>query len=541
MPRRRSVTVAGLAAGAVALPLLLLLVALPGARAQEGPPRVDAAVQVTATPDSARAHAAPAVAVHPDRTGVLAVGEADAYSGRCGLHVSTDAGLTWTAREIPAPDGWPSCVQANFGPIVDVAFGPDGRLHYAFSGTDPSSYHSRMFLARSDDLGETFEVTELPWVEQDLANGEFGADALPSVAVDPNDADRVYVGWMSNNGTWNLSSSVLEGQQYFWDIRSRPYVAASTDGGASFGPAVDVAGGTEGWMSEPHLTVGADGAVHAFFGQNVKAPPDAPDGAMAPPAHLRHAVSTDSGASWATAVVHQRPEQEGSDWLSGPSPATDPDSGALYLVWEETADGPPRIAFIRSEDGGQTWSDPLVVNDAEPQRTWTFNEFFPSVSVAPSGRLDVAWYDWRNDVAFDPGAEDPDNVLQDVYLSSSTDGGRTWSPDVRITDRSIDRRLGVAATYGLRGPVAVASTVSAAFIAWSDTRNSSEATQSQDVYFTRARYREPAAVFGDGTAAGASPLLYATLGAGAALAVGGALLLVGTRTVRRPVRRRTGA
>lgn len=499
--------------------------------AQEGEgvadqPRVDAAVQVTTTPQAARAHAAPQIAVHPDDPSTLAIAEADAFSGACGLRVSTDAGLTWTARRVPLPAEWPSCVQANLGPIAAVTFGPDGTLYYAFSGTDTATYRSRMFLARSTDLGRTFDVSEVPWVRPDLDDDEFGADALPSVAVDPNDADRVYVGWMSNNSTWNLSEEVRQGKEYFWDIQSRAYVAASSDGGATFGEAVDVAGDTAGWMSEPHLAVGTDGTVHAFFGQNVKAAKDSPEGTEAPPAHLFHAASRDGGATWDTQAVHTRPRQEGSDWLSGPSPAVNPQNGDVYVVWEETTGGPPRVAFARSQDDGASWSDPVVVNDVEPRREWTFPELFPSLSVAPNGRLDVAWYDWRNDPAFDPEAQEPDNRFQDVFASHSTDGGRTWSPDVRVTDRLIDRSLGIAESHGLWGPVAVASTNRAAFVAWSDTRNSSERTQSQDIYVTRVRHAEAGAIFG-GDAVGASGWLYGALGAAGALAVGGLLLLLG--------------
>ncbi len=99
----------------------------------------------------------PAVAVHPADPQLLAIAEADMYSGRCAVR-------------------------------------PQGTLYYAFSGYDPVDHRGRVFLARSSDLGSSWSTTMLPWsVDPDLAAGEAGLDAVPSVAVDPNDPDAVYV------------------------------------------------------------------------------------------------------------------------------------------------------------------------------------------------------------------------------------------------------------------------------------------------------------------------------------------------------------
>lgn len=519
---------------ALALAMLvapLLFVSVPSAAQTE--PRADAAVQVTQTPLDARSHAAPLIAVHPENDQTIAIAEADAFSGECSLHVSTDAGLSWTATPIPQDPQWPSCVYANFGPIADVAFGADGTLYYAFSGQDPKTYQSRMFLARSADLGRSFEVAQVPWVEPDLADGQFGADALPSVVVHPSDPKRVYVSWMSNNGTWNLSGEVLEGQEYFWDIVSRPYVAASDDGGKTFSGPIDMAGDLEGWMSEPYLAVGDDGSVYGFFGQNVKARKDAAEGTKAPPAHLHLAVSRDGAKSFSQEVIHTREPKAGSDWMSGPSPAVDPDTGALYVVWDEQTeeDGTPYVAFMRSTDQGETWSEPVQVNDEEPKRTWNFSEFFPSVAVAPNGRIDVAYLDWRNDLAYDEEADT--NALQDVYYTHSTDGGRTWAPGLRVTDRSIDRRIGVWNTNGLRGPTGIASTDQVAYLTWDDSRNGNEENQTQDVYFSRVRFESPDAVFGTSSLGADARPTWLALGAASALVLGGLVLLIGTRVARR--------
>jgi len=220
-----------------------------------------------------------------------------------------------------------------------------------------------------------------------------------------------------------------------------------------------------------------------------------------------------------------------TDWLGQPSPAIDRRTGDLYVVWDDqpAANVPARVAFMRSKDAGKTWTAPRKLNDLDPQRTWSFCEFCPSMDISPQGRIDVAWYDWRNDPALDPTAEKKQNAFQDVYYTYSTDGGRTWARNTRVTDRMIDRRLGIFKTMGLHGNVGIASTSGAALIGWDDTRNSSQATQSQDIYFTQMRFTSSA-----GAAEPArSSVLSGLLGAGAALAVGGLVLLVGSMRRRR--------
>lgn len=470
--------------------------------------------------------------MHPDNSDVLVLAEGESYDAQCALHVSTDAGLSWTTRELPHDEDWPECMYSNLGPIADVAFAPDGTLYVAHSGHDPQTYHSRIFVSRTADLGRSFDTTAVPRVGPDLDNGEFGADAMPAITLDPEEPERIYVGWMSNNGTWNVSEEVLEGNEYYVDIKSRAHLAVSDDGGESFEGPVDLARGIDGWFSQPDLAVDTDGAVHAFFGEHTRSPADADDGADAPGASIWHAMSADGGETVETEAVHTREPRPDSDWASAPTPAVDRTSGDLYLVFEESpVDEPPFVAFMRSQDGGQTWSEPVAVNDAEPEREWTFNEFFPSVAVAPNGRIDVAWYDWRDDVAYD--AENDRNALQHVYATHSDDGGRSWAPNVRVSDRAIDRRIGLWSTYGVRGPVGLASTNEAMHLAWDDTRNGHDGNEAQDIYATRARFVPAAEFFGGAGDDRGAQAVWAGSGVGGALLVGGGVLLLLTRSMRR--------
>jgi hypothetical protein len=504
------------------------------------PTAVDASVQVTPDPGASRAHTAPVVAVHPKNDRIVALAEADALSGRCAVYVSTNAGLSWSATATPTvPAEWPNCAFIPFGPVVDVAFGPDGTLYYALSGFNPTTKQSRVFLARSGDLGGTWDTTTLPWIAPNLEKGEAGVDGVPSIAVDPKNPKRVSVGWGSNWATYALNANVLQGKLYYWDVIERVYVATSNDGGVTFGEPVNVGDGlkltptVEGVKPPPQVVAGNNGEIFAIFGEYSRAGTRDDSTGTAPPAHIYFAASRDGGRTYEKSTIFTGPTPTANaDWTWVPRMAIDRRTGTLHAVWEDmSASGDPvRIAAIRSTDGGRTWSEPAKLNDAEWPRKWNYPELYPSISVAPNGRVDVAWYDWRNDASWTADAKK--NVFQDVYYTSSVDGGLTWAPNLRLNDRAIDRHIGVSNQGGIRGPIGIGSRDAAAYVAWDDTRNGTELTHSQDIYFTRARVADPAALFA-ATDDTESPVAWAVGGLAAGLAAAGLALLAGNRLVRR--------
>src|SRR5207249_6116667 len=94
-----------------------------------------------------------------------------------------------------------------------------------------------------------------------------------------------------------------------------------------------------------------------------------------------------------------------------------PRNGWVYVLASvKTPTDPLDVMFIRSADGGQTWSAPVRVND-DPPGTRAF-QWFGTMSVSPNGRIDAVWNDTRGST---------DSTKSALDYSYSVDGGVTWS------------------------------------------------------------------------------------------------------------------
>ena len=144
------------------------------------------------------------------------------------------------------------------------------------------------------------------------------------------------------------------------------------------------------------------------------------------PGEIRWTESTDGGQTWSEPrVIIDTPEDDRDPQI------TQLRDGTLVLTWFQTdwADYPTEAATItgtyvaRSEDGGQTWSDPALVES--------------SMSCGCGPRHGHYYLGWSaesgNVVELDNGdllvplyGTRPDDALGRASVVRSTDGGRTW-------------------------------------------------------------------------------------------------------------------
>lgn len=90
-----------------------------------------------------------------------------------------------------------------------------------------------------------------------------------------------------------------------------------------------------------------------------------------------------------------------------------PNRGTVYVNWVDDRSGNYDVWVASSEDRGETWSDPVKINDDRSKR----DQFFTWMSCDPAtGYLYTIFYDRRNN----KGTE------TEVYLAWSKDGGKKW-------------------------------------------------------------------------------------------------------------------
>jgi hypothetical protein len=111
-----------------------------------------------------------------------------------------------------------------------------------------------------------------------------------------------------------------------------------------------------------------------------------------------------------------------------PSLAADPSSGPFRdrLYWICNTEHFKDIEFHFSSDRGETWSSPLRINTGSGRRPYVRT---PAIAVNKEGVVAITWYDARNEkVKYR-------DIYQcvDLYFTASLDGGKSFLPDVKVS------------------------------------------------------------------------------------------------------------
>ena len=292
----------------------------------------------------------------------------------------------------------------------------------------------------------------------------------------------------------------------------------SSDGGVTWGPPVFGYGGDKQWFTVDRTeSIGRDHVYQAWStasnpsapntfnrstvgGQTFGAPSPIPGppiwgtldvasdgtvyvgGSTGPRGPIYVARSANARDAWSTVSFSTATVDLGGSLLTGfPNPAgllgqlwvavdrsAGPRAGWVYaLASVTTPTDAMDVHFVRSTDGGITWSRPVRVNDDTGIGAM---QWFGTMSVAPDGRIDVVWNDTR---------DAPDHNRSALYYAFSTDGGVTWSANEAMS-RLWDSLVGFPNQSKIGDYYHMVSDSTGADLAWAATFNG-----EQDVYYVR--------------------------------------------------------
>lgn len=306
-----------------------------------------------------------------------------------GYGVSRDGGASWQSNLVDVPNSdflWDPSVTADPGGNFYLFFGVD----YLPPGTTYGG-----LIMKSTDGGRTFSapVDIGPWYDK------------PYLAADP-ETGALYI---AGNGVDSQGGGV--------------FFSKSVDGGATFTPLLRITSPRGGGVVNAPA-VGPGGEIYlswprSFSGNRYR---------------IEFTRSLDGGATWLGTPVTIATFRGATYNLTGnivayhfATTAVDrsggPHRGRVYVVWMDARLGSNDVFLARSDDRGSTWTAPQRVNDDSPASG--ADQFLPWVNVDDAGAVHVTFLDRRND---------PANLRYAMYLATSTDGGASFGPNVKVSD-----------------------------------------------------------------------------------------------------------
>ncbi|MFN2545671.1 MAG: hypothetical protein ABR600_14030 [Actinomycetota bacterium] len=453
----------------------------------------DATTQACST--GRRSQNEPTVAVDPNNTQVVAAGSND-YCTQivngdvwAGYYRSTNSGGAWQDSLVP---GYPDDSSAGgvASPAHNVcaaagdptmSFDTAGRLFYGFICFNRGKpVNGGIFVARYLNDGASYDRTVL--VKKGSPSAHFATSGhfqdKVNLAVDQSGGPRdgyVYVAWSQYNGA-SGNNEVL--------------VSRSTDHGVTFSQPVKATPKEHGTASYTDLAVGPDGNVYLTYVTYASS--------SRPTNDFWLVRSTDGGNTWGPALnvasvtlfdSNQFSGNGAYDCGDGPfacpsgltysrfasNSAVAADATGVHVVYAAENENGQSKVFARNSANGTSWSGPPAQLDSAA----TGHQWFPDVASS-GGTLTAVFYDSRNDPAYSP-ALPPGNTaagstsgdVVTTYIARSTNGGASWTETpVSSADSNFgwethgSRRIGFWGDY-----LYVSAWGSAVSVIWTDSRD----------------------------------------------------------------------
>jgi hypothetical protein len=364
---------------------------------------------------------------------------------------STDSGATWGSTSLPARPG------DSFQSDPQVDWTSDGTAWALTLGV--AALNTRIYSFTSNDNGAT-------WTFEALVSGTQTAADREIIWVDHSPMspfkDQVYAVWHAGTpvyfsrrtpgaaGTWSTPMQVSgtetstvgigadvrtngNGDVFvFWpdtDGSQNIVFVKSVDGGATFSAPVVVAT-TFATTRRLAIPAGSSRKLRVYISA---------DAYRTATKDLVYAVWTDlSGEAGCT---------------SGDGPGSSTGSACKTRVW-----------FIRSTDGGTSWSTPTMINNQSSKN----DQFHSRLCVDDTNGLIMVTY---HDTIADSG-----RTKSHVYYQTSSDDGVTWSTATQVTSSSSDTTGSAVdpAGFGYGDYDGLTGHAGTFFPCWTDLRNGVE-------------------------------------------------------------------
>ncbi len=298
---------------------------------------------------------------------------------------------------------------------VSMSFDKNGLLYICYIDYKQAPDSGGIYVSRSNDGGLNWDAPSKAFDMYDVANKR--TIDRPWIVVDNSDSP--------NSGVLYITTKPAP-----WIAPpNRNYFKSSSDSGRTWTSIASLDGGTHlignaiaAPMAAPATT--SNGNFCSIYPSYVSAQN------VLPAYYL--ATSNNKGQSFSYNTVWAAlPAANDTNFKNGYLLLAHPlDSNKLIFLLPNAQNGDADIAGIHSNDAGQTWSNPIRVNDdliangkAQDMVWGAYNEV---------GNLVVTWRDRRNS-----NANGFWNAGYDFYYATSADNGQTFSPNQKLSSQFI--------------------------------------------------------------------------------------------------------
>ncbi len=383
----------------------------------------------TITPTTTQPEAEEHIAVDPGNFSNLLAATQDIIFGRAAVFTnvkyafSSDGGVTWDESFTPTDPATGLVLTGdghswtfNGDPVVGM-----DRLGNAYLALLYASFDAN---GVSDGSGIYVAADTIKHLEKIRSGGAFPASQIYRVfsLFNPGvSEDKPWVG--VDNSSSAYAGNVYVTWTHFDHDQTAIFLSRSTDQGRTWSLPVRVRADTQqAPVQWSQVAVGPSGEVYVVYLRYE----DAIN------ARLYLAKSVDGGGTFSPALPITPPFKVlnfASTYRKSslPALAVSPTNGNVYVAYPDQPDNTvgAEVEFIRSTDGGASFSAPLTINDVS-----TGHQFMPAITVDGAGILHAMWFDTRN-------SPDGSSAYFDIYATFSTDGGATFRPSARVTPSTI--------------------------------------------------------------------------------------------------------